>query len=63
MKIGVNPDINQVEIIIKAIAENEGYCPCAFEKNDDTRCMCKYFREEVKEGDWCHCGLYCKVKE
>lgn len=28
---------------------------------DDTKCMCKEFREQ--ESGWCHCGLYYKEKD
>ena len=40
------------------VAETGGYCPCRLERNEDTRCMCKEFREQEKGG--CHCGLYVK---
>ncbi len=43
------------------IKEKGGYCPCKLLKNDDTKCMCKEFREQ-KEGE-CHCGLYIKISE
>ena len=46
--------------ISEAIKENCGYCICAVEKTDDTRCMCKAFREQ-KESGICHCGLYKKI--
>lgn len=45
--------------IQKSIRENDGYCICSLEKNEDTKCMCKEFREQ-KSGI-CHCGLYQKV--
>lgn len=44
------------------VEENQGYCPCAVFKNDDTECMCKEFREQETPGT-CHCGLYEKYKE
>ena len=44
--------------ILKTIKENDGYCPCKFEKTKDTKCMCKEFR--MQELGWCECGLYCK---
>ena len=47
--------------IKERLKENGGYCPCALEKNKDTKCMCKEFRE-TKEG-FCHCGLYEKILE
>lgn len=45
----------------KYVDKNDGYCPCMFEKNEDTKCMCKDFRE-MKEGV-CLCGRYRKVKD
>lgn len=44
----------------EAVAANAGYCPCKLFKNDDTKCMCKQFREQIaqqKPGE-CECGLY-----
>lgn len=58
MKIKMNPDREFVEQIRKALKENNGYCPCSLVKNEDTKCMCKEFRE-MKSG-MCHCGLYVK---
>lgn len=46
--------------IRKALKDNGGYCPCMLEKTEDTKCMCKQFRE-MEEGT-CHCGLYTKLK-
>lgn len=61
MAIKLNDDKNLVEEIKKRIKDNNGYCPCRLIKNDDTKCMCKEFREQ-EEGE-CHCGLYIKTKE
>ena len=55
-----NPDFLHRKKIEEAIKENDGYCCCALEKNDDTKCMCKDFREQEKYG-FCHCGRYFKV--
>lgn len=52
--IEINPDFGEL------VETNDGYCPCAIEKTEDTRCMCKEFREQT-EGE-CHCGRYKKVK-
>lgn len=52
-----NPDKEQVKQIVKRIKENNGYCPCRFERTPDTLCHCKDFRET---GD-CICGLFIKV--
>ena len=64
MKIKLNPNAEKVAAIRKAIKENDGYCPCAVFKNEDTRCMCKDFRDKIAYGieGKCHCGLYEVVK-
>jgi ferredoxin-thioredoxin reductase catalytic subunit len=60
-KIIENPDEEIVKEARQRLDENDGYCPCALLKNEDTKCMCLDFRQNVKEG-WCNCGLYIKVK-
>ena len=49
--IEINPEF------AKAVEENGGFCPCAIEKNEDTRCPCKEFREQETPGE-CHCGRF-----
>lgn len=58
LKITYNQDKQIVDKILEELDKNNGYCPCKLEKNNDTKCMCKEFREQ-KEG-YCHCGLYIK---
>ena len=58
LKITYNQDKQIVDKLLDALDKNNGYCPCKLEKNNDTKCMCKEFREQ-KEG-YCHCGLYIK---
>ena len=36
---------------------NDGYCPCALVKNEDTKCICRAFREQESAGP-CACGRY-----
>jgi hypothetical protein len=55
-----NPDFIHRKEIEEAIKANDGYCCCALEKNDDTKCICKDFREQNHFG-FCHCGRYYKV--
>jgi len=56
--IKLNPD-NEIVELVKACLENSGgYCPCSLDKTDDTKCICRNFRE-MKKGT-CHCGLYIK---
>ena len=61
MKIIENPDMKVRDSIKKALKANYGYCPCRLEKTEDTKCMCKEFREQ--QSGPCHCGLYIKVEE
>ena len=55
----INPDFGEL------VAANDGYCPCAIERTEDTRRMCKDFREQIAKGiaGKCHCELYEGVLE
>lgn len=61
MVVRLSDDKELVQDIRKQLKENGGYCPCRIEKTEDTKCMCKEFREQ-DEGE-CHCGLFIKTKE
>lgn len=64
--VKITEDINRANEIKTALKENGGYCPCSIEQNADTKCMCKEFRDQIKDDDfegYCHCGLYQKTKE
>lgn len=61
MQININPDKDFVAHMRKALKDNNGFCPCAIVRSEDTKCMCKEFRE-MEEGT-CHCGLYIKIKD
>lgn len=52
---------DRYEIVTKMVEENGGYCPCAVQKTEDTKCICKEFREQT-EGT-CRCGRYKKEKK
>ena len=52
-----NPDKEFRTQIIQKIKQNNGYCPCKFERTPDTKCHCKEFREKGE----CICGLFIKV--
>ena len=41
------------------INNNGGYCPCQVEHNEDTKCMCKDFKD--MENDVCIYKLYIKT--
>lgn len=58
MSIKLNPDKELVNVVREGLKSKGGYCPCMLEKSEDTKCMCKQFREQ--ESGMCHCGLYIK---
>lgn len=55
-----NSNNNYVQTMLKKIKDNDGYCPCSLVKDEDTKCMCKEFREQKEDG-YCHCKLYYKT--
>lgn len=59
-KVKINPDTEIVKEIRDKLKENGGYCPCRISRTEDTKCMCKEFREMIDNGviGMCHCGLY-----
>ena len=66
MKITLNPDAEVVRMIREGLAARDGHCPCRFEMTPDTVCMCREFREQIRDPDfegYCHCMLYYKSRE
>ena len=65
MKIRYNQDEEIVKIVKEGLERTGGYCPCRRERTADTKCMCKEFRDQIKDPDYegyCHCLLYYKAK-
>lgn len=60
LKIIKNPDTKIYENVTAAVKDNNGYCPCELIQNEDTKCMCKKFREQTEPGECC-CGRFVKV--
>lgn len=60
MKAKVVDNKDYVAEVRQAIKDNGGYCPCQLLHNQDTKCMCKDFIENVPIGEECLCGLYIK---
>lgn len=60
MKITTNSNKELASEIRAKLKENDNYCPCRIDKNEDTKCMCKEFRAQIERGESgeCHCGLY-----
>ena len=47
--------------LLKFISSHNGYCPCTVGKDEDSKCMCKEFRD-MADGI-CRCGLFIKKKD
>lgn len=63
MAVRFNSDNEIVKTIKEGLKKTGGYCPCKFEKTEDTKCMCKEFRDQIKDPNfegYCHCLLYYK---
>ena len=52
MKIRLNEDEQIVKLIKQGLSERNGHCPCVREISDDTKCMCKQFREQIADPDF-----------
>lgn len=72
MKVVTNPDKELVAEIREKLNENlvkygQKFCPCVIPAhyNEDTICMCKEFRDQMKREELgeCHCGLYVIVED
>ena len=66
MKITLNPNEEVVKTVKEGLKRTGGYCPCRLNRTEDYKCMCKEFRDQVKDPDFegfCHCMLYYKSKE
>lgn len=65
MKIRYNEDEAVVAMIKEGLEKKGGYCPCRTERTEDFKCMCREFREQIKDPNfegYCHCLLYYKEK-
>lgn len=61
MRVKLSDSKETVIAIREGLKRTGGYCPCLVEHNEDTKCMCKSFREQREEGP-CLCGLYIKYE-
>ena len=66
MAIRLNEDKEVVRLIKEGLKQRDGYCPCRRERTEDTKCICREFREQMADPDfegYCHCMLYYKTKD
>ncbi len=65
MKIRLKQHAEVVATVKEGLKRTGGYCPCVREQSEDTKCMCREFREQIKDPEfegYCHCMLYYKEK-
>lgn len=65
MEVTLNKDAETVKAIREGLERTGGYCPCRLERTEENKCMCKEFREQIKDPEFegfCHCMLYYKAK-
>ena len=63
MRVFENPDASIVKVVREGLEQTGGYCPCRRERTTETKCMCKEFRDQIKDAEFegfCHCMLYYK---
>lgn len=64
--IRLNEDKELVAVIKEGLKAKGGYCPCVMECSEDTKCICRDFREKMEDPNYegyCHCLLYYKEKD
>ena len=65
MKVRLNDDTEIVRTIREGLRRTGGYCPCRLARTEETRCICKEFKEQIADPGfegYCHCRLYYKEK-
>ena len=65
MEVKFNPDESVVKTVKEGLERAGGYCPCRRERSPENKCMCKEFRDQIKDPNFegfCHCMLYYKSK-
>ena len=65
MQVVLNKDEDLVKAVKEVIEKRGGYFNFIKEKTEENKCMCKEFRDQIKDPDfegYCHCMLYYKSK-
>ena len=63
MAVSLNPDAEVVKVVKEGLQRTGGYGPCRREQTEDTKCICKEFRDQIADPNYegfCHCMLYYK---
>ena len=63
-KIVLNDDLELVAEVNRQLQETKGYCPCALEWTNSTKCICSAFKESLAKEEVveCNCGKYKIIK-
>ena len=65
MKVRFNENEEIVRTVKEGLERTGGYCPCRLERTEDFKCMCREFRDQIKDPEfegYCRCFLYYKEK-
>ena len=65
MKVRLNENEEVVKTVKEGLEATGGYCPCRVSRTEDFKCICREFREQIKDPNfegYCHCMLYYKEK-
>ncbi len=65
MNVRLNEDKEVVKTILEGLKQKGGYCPCKIGKDDEIKCKCKEFRDQIADPEYegyCHCMLFYKEK-
>lgn len=52
MKVRLNENKEMVDMVKEGLKARGGYCPCRREMTEDTKCMCKEFREQIADPEF-----------
>lgn len=66
MAIRLNEDKELVAQMPRGASPPRGLLPVQARKTEDNKCICKEFREQMKDPNfegYCHCMLYYKTKD
>lgn len=66
MAIKLNENKETVALVREGLKNTGGYCPCSMIRDEDHKCICKEFKDQMADPDfegYCHCMLYYKTKD
>ena len=52
MKITLNENKEVVQAVQEGLKRTGGYCPCRMERTEENKCMCKEFRDQIKDPEF-----------